>query len=234
MAEVLMMAGFLGGAASIVWFIVQAIRRKPKKPAGIGFLICFLALIVGSVLYSPESSKKDEENSTIPPSVETTLNVPELEPTQEEIPELLPNEEQAPESNDEQSVLVGTNLFEEIYVPYAEREKAVIFHLVKEYAPQSGYEYEITEPSDNTVASIKFKSESDYVYIAFAPGIEDIELMMIVSYYQASTDSEVSMSNYSTERSPAYDKFQTHVIGEQENDVEGIKEQREFLFQTSP
>ncbi len=229
MAEFLMLVGFFGGIACIIWFIVRLVKRTPKKPVGISFLVCFAALIVGGTLYSPKSAEpdvRDAPSNTPPAEITQSAQMPETPPAQPESEQ--PSSEPLVTPNE----LRGTDLFEEIYVPFAEREKVRIFYAVKEYAPNSGYEYEITEPSDDAVASVKFISGSDYVYIAFTPGVEEIELMMTVSYYQASTDSEVSMSNYSTERSPIYDKFQTHVIGEQPNDVEGVKEQREFLFST--
>lgn len=230
MAEFLMLVGFFGGLACIIWFIIRLIKGTPKKPVGISLLACFATLIVGGILYSPKSTETDiKENPSNPPSAEITKSVLEQKPSLG----LTESEQSSAEPTVAPSELRGTDLFEEIYVPYAEREKARIFYAVKEYAPNSGYEYEITEPSDNTAASVKFISGSDYVYIAFAPGVEDIELMMTVSYYQAKTNSEVSMSNYSPERSALYDKFQTHIIGESPNDVPGINEQREFLFESS-
>lgn len=230
MAEFLTLIGFFGGIACFIWFIIRLIKRTPKKPVGISFLACFAALIVGGILYSPKSTETDVNgNPSNPPSAEITEGAQAQKPS----PEQTKSEQPSAEPTVAQSELRGTDLFEEIYVPYAEREKARIFYAVKEYAPNSGYEYEIAEPSDNTPASVKFLSGSDYVYIAFAPGVEDIELMMTVSYYQARTNSEVSMSNYSPERSALYDKFQTHIIGESPNDVPGINEQREFLFESS-
>lgn len=124
----------------------------------------------------------------------------------------------------------STELFESIYVPYANREKAYFFESVKTFVQTTEYEIEITEPTPDIVAQIKLTDNNgDYVYFAFHP-IDDIEMLMVVNYYRDATTSEVSMSNYSTNGSPAYDAFSTHVIGEGENKVNGTDEQRLFLF----
>lgn len=124
----------------------------------------------------------------------------------------------------------STELFESIYVPYANREKAYFFESVKTFVQTTEYEIEITEPTSDTFAQIKLADNNgDYVYFVFN-SIDDIEIIMSVSYYQGATTTEVSMSNYSTDGSPAYDTFSTHVIGEQANKVDGTDEQRLFLF----
>lgn len=126
--------------------------------------------------------------------------------------------------------IISTELFESIYVPYANREKAFWFELVKTFVQTTEYEIEITEPTSDTIAEIKLTDNNgDYVYFAFN-SINDIEVIIIVSYYRDATTSEVSMSNFSSDGSPAYDTFSTHVIGEQSNEVDGTAEQRLFLF----
>lgn len=123
-----------------------------------------------------------------------------------------------------------TDLFEQIYVPYANREKSFIFEGVKSFASTLEYKIEITEPTEEDLGEIKIiDTNGDYVYFAFSP-IDDVQIIMTVSYYHAETDSEVSLSNYSSDGSPRYDTFTTHILGESEIEVSNTDEQRDFLF----
>lgn len=60
--------------------------------------------------------------------------------------------------------------------------------------------------------------------------INGIETIMTVSFYQSSNKSEVSLSNYSTDGSVKYDTYNTHIIGDSENTVNTVDEQKKFLF----
>ncbi len=72
MATFLCGMGFLCWIGCIVWFIVRLIKRKPKKPAGIGILICFIAMMAGGMLYSSDTTeqgpKDGAEENSIPES----------------------------------------------------------------------------------------------------------------------------------------------------------------------
>jgi len=120
--------------------------------------------------------------------------------------------------------------FEEVYLPYANREKPFIYEAVKTFANSCEYETEIVGATEDTNASITITSPNgDYVNFIFSP-INDIDMIMIVSFYHASTNSEVSLSNYSPDGSASYDTYTTHVIGEKPQDVNGTDQQRNFLF----
>lgn len=123
-----------------------------------------------------------------------------------------------------------TDLFENIYVPYANREMPSTFVMVEEFAKGNSYEVNIVEPTDEIAGSIKlFDENGDYMYLSFNI-VNDIEIIRVVNFYQASTNLEVSMQNYSTHDSPLYDKYTIHIVGEYNKEVNGIDEQREFLF----
>jgi len=144
------------------------------------------------------------------------------------------NDESAPPAQQEppttQKPLVGTDLFETVYVPYAQKEKPFIFNGVKTFAENCGYEFEITEPTEEAIGEIKIKNDDDYVYIAFLPNSDNLELISIVSYFHTASNSEVSLSNYSTNREAQYDQLTTHVLGESNVNVDSVDAQREFLF----
>lgn len=175
------------------------------------------------------------------PEVVTATPTPEVEdtPTQEPMPTTTPapTPTSTPEPTPTPNPLVGTDLFEQIYVPYASRDLSFWFDNVKEYISKyvdgSAYVNEMTEASPETLGEIKITNNNsgDYVYILFKFFEEtDYQLIMVVSYYQASSNSEVSLYNYSSDGSTAYDKFYTHIIGEQQKQVYGVSKQREFLF----
>lgn len=94
MAELLMMAGFLGGIGCIVWFIVRLFKRKPKKPAGLGIVLCFVALVAGGALYTPESTESRFAPSSGEP-VEAELPASQSTVEQNTIPESSPSASQA-------------------------------------------------------------------------------------------------------------------------------------------
>lgn len=124
-----------------------------------------------------------------------------------------------------------TDLFENIYVPYANREMPSTFVMVEEFAKESGYEVNIVEPTDEIVGSIKlFDENGDYVYFS-SKEVDDIEVIWKVSFYRAITNSEVNMTDYSSGKSISYNaEYNTHIIGESYQKVNGVDEQREFLF----
>ena len=135
------------------------------------------------------------------------------------------------ETESETSQSEVTALFKDVYLPYANREKPFIFDGVKTFAQNTTeYATEINEPGSD-VCFIKFTAENgDYVYFAFAPTTNNVYAIVTLSYYQASTNSEVSLDNYSPDCTAAYDTFHTHVLGESSKEVSGPSEQQSFLF----
>lgn len=135
------------------------------------------------------------------------------------------------ETQTEASQAESTALFKDVYLPYAKREKPFIFDGVKTFAQNTtDYATEINEPGSGT-CSIKFSSDSgDYVYFSFLPTTNDVYAISSMSYYQASTNSEVTLSNDSPDCTASYDTFHTHVLGESKEKVSGPDEQQSFLF----
>ena len=174
------------------------------------------------------TEEESQENTTIDDTVQESDNDPSEENLTSES-ENNESENSEVDSEDAKNV-VCTDLFESIYAPYANREKSFIFNDVKEFIQTTDYEQEITEPTANDLGTIKLLDENgDYVFFAFNP-VNGIEIIMSVSYYHDSTNSEVSLSNYSTDGSPKYDTFSTHVLGESETKVYDLEEQKNFLF----
>ncbi|EOS27663.1 hypothetical protein C806_00110 [Lachnospiraceae bacterium 3-1] len=126
-----------------------------------------------------------------------------------------------------------SGLFKEVYLPYATREKPFMFEAVKTFVQNlNSYTVEITEPTQEDMGSIKLTDENeDYVYFAFSPTDSGIEMIISLSYCQAATNSEVSLNNFSSDCSPEYDVFNTHIIGETELQVSNPDEQKAFLLQ---
>ncbi len=165
-------------------------------------------------LETPEPTKvsEPEENSE---STQTSESV--TEPV--EIPESEPTPEVEPESE-----IQMTELFENVYLPYVRKEKSSIFEGVKTFAENCSYRVEVTEPTDEILGKIKFYDENNNsVYIGFIPE-DGFEVIMTVSYIQASSNAEVS---YSTQ----FDEYNMHIIGSSRQKVSGVDEQIKFLFQ---
>ena len=125
---------------------------------------------------------------------------------------------------------IGTSLFEDIYVPYASRKKDFSFNSIKNFSKECGYEYTVTEPTEEDFGEVKIIDGDNYVYFAFLPNSDGIDSAYIVNYYQAETKTEVSFEIFSTDFSPEYDHLTTHILGNSKEDVKSIDEQRNFLF----
>lgn len=135
---------------------------------------------------------------------------------------------------------LGTDLFEQIYVPYANRELPSDFYDVKahisKYAEDNECTLEITDATSRAIGTIQVNDSNsgDYVFIAYSfTGETNEQHISIVSYYQSSSKSEVSMSNLSGSGVRFHDTYNTHVIGNREEQVKDIATQREFLFYDS-
>ena len=116
-------------------------------------------------------------------------------------------------------------------MPFASREKSFLFEDVKNYLSTCEYNVEITgaDNIDELTSIHVYDSNDDYVYFAFSP-INDMDYIMTVNFYQSSTNSEVSLSNYSADGSASYDQYTTHIIGESSKTVKNVDQQRDFLF----
>lgn len=197
-------------------------------------LTVFVFIFSGCGTETAESQENvvTEEDSQESNAIDDIVQEPDDDPSDESLTsESENNETENPEIDSEDAKnVVCTDLFESIYAPYANREKSFIFNDVKAFIQTTDYEQEIIEPTANDLGTIKLIDENgDYVYFAFNV-VNGIETIMSVSYYHNSTNSEVSLSNYSTDGSPAYDTFSTHVLGESETEVYGLDEQKNFLF----
>ncbi len=220
-------------------FIIQALinlaKRYPAKKAFKKAGISAIVLIASFVGFGITSGTLTTNNNNSEPAIdvlsseksETTsiANNNNSEPATETLS--LDNSESVSTDSDIQNV---TDLFKSVYLPYANRENPWVFNLVKQFAQSTDYEITITEPSSETMGTIKLTAENgDYVYFNFKP-LDDIDIIMTINYYQTASESEVSLSNYSSDGSPQYDRYTTHVLGELESDVSSTQEQQLFLF----
>ena len=191
-----------------------------------------------------ESSKENNEKDTQKPNTESgSQSTPEPTDTAKADAEPTPeptdtSKADAPEPTDDSNTdtpeeLETSDLFREVYLPYATRENPFMFEAVKTFAQSlNSYTVEITDPTQEDIGSIKIADgNEDYVYFSFSPNSSGIEMIMTLSYHQAATNSEVSLSNLSTDCSPEYDTFHTHILGETELQVDSPDEQKTFLFQ---
>lgn len=176
-----------------------------------------------------EEQTDEESKSEITEEQETDKN--EVENSKAENSEI--PDQQVVETDSTTEKLEVSSLFEEIYFPYAKREKPFIFEAVKTFAENlDHYTIEIQEPNEEDAGIIQISAENgDYVFFAFAPNTAGIHMIMTLSYHQAATNSEVSLNNYSPDCTPEYDTFKTHIIGESEMEVKNVDEQQSFLFQ---
>lgn len=181
-----------------------------------------LLLLISALLLCGCSSNEDNPASYEVASVptETPTPTPTPEPTATPKPTAIPTE--APKVSE---------LFTTVYLPYANREKPWLFNSVKNFCEASSYSCEVTEPTEDIVGTIQvFDSNGDYVYFLFMPSAVGDDIIMTVGFHQEASNSEVSLSNYSSNSSAEYDTLSTHIIGGQENDVLSVDEQQSFLF----
>lgn len=163
--------------------------------------------LYNSVTVNLEFFSSSDDNITLTPASEPTVTPK---------PTAIPTE--APKVS---------KLFTTVYLPYANREKPWLFSSVETFVKSCGYSYELTEPTSDVSGKITVSdTNGDYVFFAFGAS----DSIMTISFYQSSTNSEISLSNYSTDGSATYDTYSTHVIGEQENQVSSTIEQQSFLF----
>ena len=131
----------------------------------------------------------------------------------------------------------ATPLFDDIYLHFAVRSRgqALDYSSAAAFVKNSGYPYEIKEPTDETVATMHVyadkNSPCDYVFLSFGlyEGFDE-ELVMTVSYHQDVTNREVSRGNYSSNNSYKYDNFYAQTIGESPTKVSDVTKQAAFLF----
>lgn len=202
-----------------------------KRLATILLLISLVTGCASATSDIPSETTTTGANTTVESNMEevTAENTVELpSETVEEFPSESLYITETDTVNTEQMEI--SQLFKTVYLPYANREQSFIFDAVKSFALSTEYDAEITEPTSEDFGEIKLTDENgDYVYFGFNP-INNVETIMIVSYYQASTNSEVSLSNFSSDGSRQYDTYDTHVLGESSVEVSGPDEQQRFLF----
>ncbi len=218
----------------IIIFIIQILTNLVKKqPAKKSFIKLGLsaAVLIISFLgfgFTTDTSRTNMNNSELTiNNLSEPISIDEQSSLKSET-ESTANSEPISDKTETQGV---TDLFQEVYLPYANREKPFAFSLVKQFAQNTNYEIDITEPSSEELGTITLTAPNgDYVWFSFR-NINDIEIIMTVSYFQLSSDSEVSLSNYSDDGSPLYDIYRTHVLGEPISNVTNTQEQQAFLFE---
>lgn len=218
----------------IIIFIIQILTNLVKKqPAKKSFIKLGLsaAVLIISFLgfgFTTDTSRTNMNNSELTiNNLSEPISIDEQSSLKSET-ESTANSEPISDKTKTQGV---TDLFQEVYLPYANREKPFAFSLVKQFAQNTNYEIDITEPSSEELGTITLTAPNgDYVWFSFR-NINDIEIIMTVSYFQLSSDSEVSLSNYSDDGSPLYDIYRTHILGEPISNVTNTQEQQAFLFE---
>lgn len=131
---------------------------------------------------------------------------------------------------------LGTDLFESVYVPYATRQKDFTFEDIeldiKAYAESNEVSFDMKDATSDSLGTITlYDGSGDYIFFGFSYfGGTNLQILCTVSYFQDASNSEVALSNFSSYGEAQYDKYTTHVIGELDNEVLGVDEQREFLF----
>lgn len=122
-----------------------------------------------------------------------------------------------------------TALFEDIYAEYVDPAKnerrPKVFSVVKTFVESTGYKTEIVNSESIKV----FDDNGNYVYFGFKP-LDGLDVINLITYYQVSSNSEVSQKEYTGTELFKYEILTTHVIGEEEKEVDNIKQQKAFLF----
>lgn len=142
----------------------------------------------------------------------------------------IPTTTQAPTTTE---AIVSTELFETVYFPYVNREKPFLFEAVKAFAQaqSSNYIVEIIEQADQNPTITLTDENDNYIFFNFSPANDmNVLMLILVSYHDVSTNTEVSLSNFSTDGSRRYDTFTIHTLGEKRDEIKNPNEQRKFLF----
>lgn len=177
------------------------------------------AIISFSLTIGISACSSDDNSTSLPPNNEQS---------EVEKPEETPKLEETPKNSDTTNTIEMSALFETVYLPYVKRENAFDFNSVKAFVQSTSYTTEITEPTEEKIGQIKVLDENgNYVYFAFVPD-DGVEVILTLTYFQVSSNSEVSFDNYG---SPEYDSYFTHVIGSDEESVSDVETQIKFLFQ---
>ena len=178
----------------------------------------------------PTSTPTPTPSSTLVPEPTSTPAPSEMPvPTDTPMPVQLSDDQVSSETLSEHDV---GGLFNDVYAWYADNQ----FSLEYQYATMRlngfDYKFETVDPSEEDIGQVKVYSNDsdDYVWMSFFP-YNGVELLTQVSFYQASTNREVSVSNFSENRAPQYSKYDVHIIGSEETTVSSIQEQRSFLLE---
>lgn len=125
----------------------------------------------------------------------------------------------------------ATALFNDVYLPFVQREMGHTFDGASIAAQNCGFPYEIKQDGMSGITIYADESrDGDTVWLGFLPNEDDIEMAYCVSYYAKAQNAEVSWNNLSTDGSAEYDFLNTHVLGELENKVDSVEDQAAFLF----
>ncbi len=187
--------------------------KRFNKPVRI-IITCFL--VIGCIGYAippkyPEQTSVDKSASTVST---TTLSQGSEENTPAQPLETEPNLNET------------SDLFESVYVPYAQKEKPFDFNSIKTFIESTSYLSEISAPADSFIDAgyiNVYNKIGDYVYFNFDDGDSAFSN---VSFFQASTKANVSFNNATNQQSDSYkiSGYSTY------STVSGVDEQRKFLF----
>ncbi len=86
MTLALFVIGFLGMIGCLIWLVVNAIRRKPKKPSVIGLMACAALFIAGVSINGPDSNNEaPTANADVEARQEKPTEKPEQTPKVEKL-----------------------------------------------------------------------------------------------------------------------------------------------------
>ncbi len=202
---------------AIGWIACIVITTQPKQPSVDNYVSTVSKNAPSSNLEEnmsaqlPEQTSVDKSASTVST---TTLSQGSEENTPAQPLETEPNLNET------------SDLFESVYVPYAQKEKPFDFNSIKTFIESTSYLSEISAPADSFIDAgyiNVYNKIGDYVYFNFDDGDSAFSN---VSFFQASTKANVSFNNATNQQSDSYkiSGYSTY------STVSGVDEQRKFLF----
>lgn len=139
-------------------------------------------------------------------------------------------DETSPEELEEKEIQ-NTKLFNEIYYNIAYRQLGHGKDEIITRAKAESLFIEEDEEENSIIISDEApddKYKGDYVYIMFDDTHEGNPLTSAI-YHHENENIEVSLTNVAIDGDPEYDLLKTHVVGEEDKDVESVEKQIEFL-----
>jgi len=227
------MYSVFGGVISIFLLFIGLLNSKfPIRPkiSGIILVMMLILFTVSIINVVSKSQIYTNEKITLDEQPSTNTSFKEEITTNEIITE---NEISSSENEviDSSNLTESQKFFEEAYVPFATHAEPYNFDGVRTFTEVNNYKSEIIEPINNkTLGQIFiYGKNGDYVYFNFFL-IDNIETTDLINFHQDSNHLEVSVENHSGFGEIKFDKFTTRVLGEEEQKVNNVDEQREFLF----